>query len=107
MAEPPAPAPAPGLNPIGRWLGSFKSAFVIASDLYQLTKRVEQLEADHRKLKEDTAASFKQTSEDFRKLGERVAKLEGAFAEALSHMDTKVELTIIKAMQNAGRNDKS
>jgi hypothetical protein len=95
------------LNSIGRWFGSFKSAFVIASDLYQLTKRVEQLESDHRKLKEETAASFKQTSEDFRKLGERVAKLEGAFAEALSHMDTKVELAVIKAMQSSRRDGKS
>jgi hypothetical protein len=93
MAEPPAPAPAPGLNPIGRWLGSLKSAFVIASDLYQLTKWVEQLEADHRKLKEEAATSFRQMGEHFRKLGERVAKLERQVIESvrthgLRHLDT-------------------
>jgi methyl-accepting chemotaxis protein len=58
MAQPPAPAPDTGLNPIRRWLGDIKAAFVIASDLYQLTKRVDQLEADLRKARENATDSI-------------------------------------------------
>jgi hypothetical protein len=105
MAQPPSPAPNPGLNPLRRWLADIKATFVLASDLYQLTKRVDRLEADLTKTRDDTATSFRKTGEDFRTLGERVAKLEGAFAEALKHMDTKVELAVMKAMKEVRKDE--
>lgn len=139
MAETPAPQPpdlkppGSGLNPLS-WWSALKESFVTISNHYQMGKRVDKLEEDRGKIKEEVqdttkdvlkqdqkisqifaqinelkddlkevegnaARAFRTTGEDFRQLSQRVAALEGSLAEALKHMETKVELAIIKALQ--------
>jgi hypothetical protein len=95
MAEPPAPRTGIGS---GLW-ATVLAPFVKSVEIYQLLKRTDDIAADVRK----------QTAE-LKALSERMATLEGAFAEFTRdidrmdrNIDAKVELAVMKTMQNNKR----
>jgi ABC-type transporter Mla subunit MlaD len=92
MAEP--PAPNPGIS-TGFW-ATVLAPFVKGLEIYQLLKRTDDLAADIRK-----------QSAEIKELGQRLARLEGAFAqftEDIDRMDrninAKVKLAVMESLKD-------